>query len=164
MEIKIFDLLKTLRCGGIFKQLKFLFGPAVVYTVVTALCLDVSAQTCKVISSVPATPPKSGALAILRAAHDYEYYSVQGSRIYDTYDTSGKGPYTQIDTNLYFWKFSNMTVPGPMERCAVWAVGNPLKLGFSVCVNIPEAKTYYMGFGADNSGRLTIDGIRYCKV
>ncbi len=146
MEIKIFDLLK------------FLFRPAVVYAVVTALCLKVSAQTCKVITSVPATPPKSGAFALLRASPDYEYYSVQGSRIYDTYDTTGTGPYTQIDTNLSFWMFRNVSVPGPMNRCAVWAAGNPLKLGFSVCVNIPEAKTYYMGFGADNSGILTIDG------
>jgi len=158
MEIKIFDLLKVLRCGGVFKRLRFLLRAVAVYTFVMALCPKVSAQTCKVINSFPATPPKSGAFALLRAAPDYEYYSVQGSRIYDTYDTTGTGPYTQIDTNLSFWKFSNVTTPGPMNRCAVWAEGNPIKLGFSVCVNIPVAKTYYMGFGADNSGILTIDG------
>ncbi len=158
MEIKIFDLLKTFRCGCVFKQLKFLSRPAVVFTVVTVLCLKVSAQTCQVITSVPATPPKSGAFDLLGSATDYEYYSVQGSRIYDTYDTTGTGPYTQIDTNVPFWKLSNISVPGPMNRCAVWAAGNPIKLGFSVCVIIPQAQTYYMGFGADNSGILTIDG------
>jgi gliding motility-associated-like protein len=158
MEIKIFDLLNVRPSGGAIKRIRFLCRVAVVYTFVTALCPKVSAQTCKVLISFPATPPKSGAFAQLRAAPDYEYYSVQGSRIYDTYDTTGAGPYIQIDTNLSFWKFSKVTIPGPMNRCAVWAVGNPLKLGFSVCVKIPESKTYYMGFGADNSGILTIDG------
>jgi gliding motility-associated-like protein len=116
------------------------------------------AQTCKVITSVPATPPKSGTLALLVAAEGSEYYAEYGSRIYDTYDTTGAGPYIQIDTAISFWKYHGTISPGPINRCAIWANGNPKKLGFSVCVEIPQDKTYYMGFAADNSGILTIDG------
>jgi gliding motility-associated-like protein len=122
------------------------------------VALPAAAQTCNVITSVPATPPKSGTLALLVAAQGSEYYAEYGSRIYDTYDTAGVGPYIQIDTALSFWKYHGTTAPGPVNRCAVWGNGNPQKLGFSVCVTIPEDKTYYMGFAADNSGVLTIDG------
>jgi len=116
------------------------------------------AQTCNVINSVPATPPKSGTLAVLVAGEGSNYYAENGSRIYDIYDSTGAGPYIQIDTELFFWKYHNQSAQGPMNRCDVWEDGNPIRVGFSVCVNIPEDKTYYMGFGADNSGILTIDG------
>ncbi len=95
---------------------------------------------------------------MLVAAEVSAYYAEYGSRIYDSYDTTGAGPYIQIDTSLSFWRFNSIIEPGPMNRCAVWGNGNPERLGFSVCVDIPEDKTYYMGFGADNSGILTIDG------
>ena len=116
------------------------------------------AQTCNVISSVPATPPKSGQVALLVAGQGSQYYAEYGSRIYDTYDTTGAGPYIQIDTNLSFWMYKGGSIPGPINRCCVWGNGNPRILGFSVCINIPASKTYYMGFAADNSGVLTVDG------
>jgi len=125
---------------------------------ISTLSVKTLAQTCNVINSVPATPPKSGALALLVSAQGSGYYAENGSRIYDTYDTAGVGPYIQIDTLLSFWRYYNTNAPGPMNRCAVWENGNPIRLGFSVCVDISEAKAYYMGFGADNSGVLTIDG------
>jgi hypothetical protein len=83
------------------------------------------AQKCFVTTSVPAKPPKSGKFETMRAAPDVGYYSTSATRIYDTYDSTGFGPYTQIDPENTFWKDKDDVNPGPMNRCAVWGNGNP---------------------------------------
>jgi gliding motility-associated-like protein len=149
---------------GIVCRVLFLIKPVACFLqcVVTILFLviagNAAAQTCTIISSVPARPPKSGQFDILVSSPAPGYYSVKGSKIFDSYDINGIGPSVQIDTANYFWIDKNTINPGPMNRCAVWGQSNPQKIGFSVCVNAPQNKTYYFGFGADNSGVLTIDG------
>ncbi len=113
-------------------------------------------QTCTVINSVPAIPPKSGTLDRLYSAQDSSNYAVAGTLIYDTYDINGKGsPDTVINS---FWNNLPGTKFGPLERTGVWAASNPLTLGFSACVTAPVAKDYYVGLAADNSGTLLLDG------
>jgi gliding motility-associated-like protein len=128
-----------------------------VFCMLLLLNQSVGAQTCNVINSFPATPPKSGKFDMLVAAKDPDY-SVKGSRIFDSYNINGIGTYTQIDTNSSFWTDDDKFNPGPMNRCSAWGASNPSKMGFSICVDIPADATYYMGFGADNNGELTIDG------
>jgi gliding motility-associated-like protein len=115
------------------------------------LCNGIAAQTCLVTNTVPSIPPGTGALDILVRAAGSVYYGSAGVRIYDAYDTLGRGSFTPIADPNFFWQT-------PLERCGVWAAKEPISIGFSVCIEIPEAKTYYMGFAADNSGTLTIDG------
>jgi gliding motility-associated-like protein len=110
-----------------------------------------AAQTCIVTNTVPANPPTSGVFDILVAASGSVHYEVRGVLIYDSYDTTGVGNATPIPGSPYFWQ-------GPLARSGVWAKGNPLTMSYNVCINITTAKTYYMGFAADNSGRLVIDG------
>jgi len=113
-------------------------------------------QTCTVINSIPATPPTSGTLDRLYAAIDSSDYAVAGTLIYDTYDINAKGtPDTAIN---YFWNNLTGNKFGPLQRTGVWATSNPLNLGFSACVTAPEAKDYYVGLAADNSGTLLLDG------
>ena len=54
-----------------------------------------------------------------------------------------------------------------MNVCGVWSENsqgvnkhNPLNkwIGFSKCFDVPEQKTYYVGFGADNYCKLTLNG------
>lgn len=114
-------------------------------------CNIVAAQTCTVVNSVPAAPPTSGVFDILVAAEGSADYLVNGTLIFDSYDIKGNGVSTAIPASNSFWQ-------GPLERCGVWAKGDPLTMSYSICINIPEGKTYYIGFAADNSGTLTIDG------
>ncbi len=152
------------RCTDHFalcKRFRFLpagFKSCLLIFLVSTLSVKTLAQTCKVITSVPATPPKSGKLDLLVRAPAPGYYSIKGSKIFDSYDVFGVGQYNPIDTANYFWIDKGGVNQGPLNRCAVWGQSNPKKIGFSVCVNAPQDKTYYFGFAADNSGVLTIDG------
>lgn len=58
---------------------------------------------------------------------------------------------------------------GPLNRTSIWtcqgsASGNRLPvdqwIGFSRCITVPETKVYYLGIGADNDYRITIDGVQ----
>jgi len=125
---------------------------------ICALSSRTIAQTCTVINSIPATPPASGVIDVLVSATGSTDYSLAGTLIYDTYDVNGKGPYTAVPAANFFWNSTPGINLGPLQRTGVWAKGNPKTLGFSVCVDIPESKTYYMGFAADNSGTFKVDG------
>lgn len=122
-------------------------------------CNRVAAQQCVVTNSVVATPPASGSQEVLVSRIDTEYYSTLRARVYDTYDSTGRGNYTSIDTLNLFWRNYHGLLPsGPLNRCGVWGEHDTPTIGFSVCIDIPSSKTYYMGFSADNSGMLEIDG------
>src|SRR6185437_13924663 len=122
-------------------------------------CNRVAAQQCVVTNSVVATPPASGSQEVLVSRIDTEYYSTLRARVYDTYDSTGRGNYTSIDTLNLFWRNYHGLLPsGPLNRCGVWGEHDTPTIGFSVCIDIPLSKTYYMGFSADNSGMLEIDG------
>ncbi len=125
---------------------------------VLLLCSSATAQNCTLINTIPATPPSSGVLDSLVNATKPGYYSVLGTNIYDSYDINGHGDSTTISPSNLFWINYDSNPTGPLNRCGVWGKMDPDSLGFSVCINIPADKSYYMGFAADNSGTLKIDG------
>jgi len=84
-------------------------------------CNRVAGQQCVVTNSVVATPPASGSQEVLVSRIDTEYYSTLRARIYDTYDSTGRGNYTSIDTLNLFWRNYHGLLPsGPLNRCGVW--------------------------------------------
>lgn len=111
-----------------------------------------------------ATPPASAvnSVAVVNTA-----YSTCGSYIYDPgWNLDGTGPSTQINLLNAFWVNGSgacgnaTTTTGPMNRTALWSptYSDGQELGFSVCVNLPTTKTYYIGMGADNYSIIKIDG------
>lgn len=115
-------------------------------------------------STTTATPPTSSENSVARSAIDY---TICGTWIYTTFNLDGTGASTQISTSNPFWVngvgdclTGGTTVDGPMNRCALWATSqlSGQQIGFSVCVDIPESKTYYIGVGADNFATIKIDG------
>ncbi|HWZ15053.1 MAG TPA: gliding motility-associated C-terminal domain-containing protein [Mucilaginibacter sp.] len=120
------------------------------------LCTRAAAQTCQVIHSIPAAPPTSGSLDTLVSAMS-ERYAIQNTRIYDSFDILGAGNYVEIPASNPLWINPNADV-GPLNRCGVWGKSKPMTIGFSVCVTVSQGKWYYMGFGSDNAGTVSIDG------
>ena len=129
------------------------------------LCFRVSAQTCTIVKSIPATKPTSGAVSKLGGPYGSFNYSIAGTAIYDSYDSRGNGKCAMIAATNHFWiNYAHNNSAGPLNRCGVWIVdanNRPLfhssPVGFSVCVDISAAKDYYMGFAADNFATLKID-------
>lgn len=94
-------------------------------------------------------------------------YSTDGSWIYDAgYNVNGTGTSTKITILNNYWKngvgngSDGNSSDGPLNRCGVWAVTTTSNqdVGFSVCIDILEEKTYYVGFGSDNYGILRVNG------
>jgi hypothetical protein len=121
---------------------------------------------CFQINTTAATPPSNPTNT---EAISNNWYSVYGSLIYDVgFDVQGFGPYTQIPYTNGFWvngpgypNSSFNTTDGPLNRTGLWSVGGGYPgqiVGFTVCVTVPSNTIYYVGIGADNSGRITIDG------
>jgi len=120
---------------------------------------------CYQIDTVAATPP-SGSLDTLIAKSAIQY-STCGTYIYASgYNVDGTGTSTQIPLTNPFW-FNGVgscadgnTNDGAMNRCAVWTTSTTdnQDIGFSVCLNLTEEATYYIGIGADNYGIIKIDG------
>ena len=104
-------------------------------------------------------------------ANGESYYSGNGTRFYNVggYTVSGNSPtntYAATSTTVSVWDSGGSSTLGPQNRSGIWAsTGSPAPpfdtwLGFSVCLTgITETKTYYVGIGADNNFRLTLDGI-----
>lgn len=113
---------------------------------------------CTTVQSIPAAPPTSGTVGKLVFAGGVYLYSLKGSVICDSYDTFGNGVYTSISSSNAFW-INNTSTDGPFNRCAVWAatLKDNQDVGFSVCVDIPADKEYYLGFGIDNYATVKVD-------
>jgi gliding motility-associated-like protein len=116
------------------------------------LCHIAAAQTCNVINSIPSTPPTGQPDTLISATSPY--YCTQNARVYSAYNINGGGTYTTLPLSDALF-----TNSGGLNYCGLWGTGNPQTIGFSVCVNIPEDKSYYIGFASDNSGSVTIDGV-----
>lgn len=111
--------------------------------------------------AIPPTDPENTVAATVST------YSDCGSYIYDPgYNFDGTGSSTQIPVLNTFWNNGGgvctpgNTTDGPLNRSGLWATTAVADqdIGFSICVNIPETKTYYIGMGCDNYGILRIDG------
>lgn len=109
-----------------------------------------------------------GSPATLVAVHATAY-STCGSYIYNTgWNINGTGASTQITTANAFWVngagtcVDATTTNGPLNRTGVWSSGTPgsgQDIGFGVCINLPETKTYYIGIASDNYSIIKLDGI-----
>lgn len=112
-----------------------------------------------------ATAPTAGENTVAKSAIQY---STCGSYIYDSgYNVNGTGVSNQIPTANTYWVngaglcADNTTVDGPMNRCALWATTtmSSQTVGFAVCIDIAETKTYYVAIGCDNFGTIKLDGV-----
>jgi hypothetical protein len=120
---------------------------------------------CYKIEDIDATPP-SGSVQTLVAAK-FHSYSTCGSYIYNTgWNINGTGTSSRIDISNPFWVngdgscADNNDTDGPLNRTGVWvspALDNQ-DIGFGVCLNVPETKTYYVGIAADNYSVIKLDG------
>lgn len=121
---------------------------------------------CFFVEETEATPPTSPENTV---ANTNTLYTECGSYIYEAgYLLNGTGASNQITTANNFWKNGSgtcatdgNTTDGPLNRCALWATTclSNQDVGFAICINLNESKTYYIGFGVDNYGVLKIDGV-----
>jgi hypothetical protein len=90
-------------------------------------------------------------------------YSIQGTIFHDPFNFDGTSPgniYLAVSTTQPVWRRATVS-DGPLNRSGLWAVNSfpeDTWLGFSVCVNAPETKTYWIGIAADNVFKISIDG------
>jgi hypothetical protein len=128
------------------------------------------ADECRKISTLPTEqPPSFTALKFIQKT--YSQYSWYGVRWYDKgYNLDGTGTFElwEDPDNGFFWHNfynSSSVISGAMNRTAIWA--NPIYpetttgqvIGFATCINVPETKTYLVGFGVDNFVTIRVDGI-----
>lgn len=111
-----------------------------------------------------ATPPSSTELTVAKSANSY---STCGSYIYASgYNVNGTGTSAQITTANPFWVngagacVDNNSTDGPLNRSGLWATTalSNQTVGFAICIDINESKTYYIGMGCDNLGIIELDG------
>jgi len=135
-------------------------------------------EECRKVSTKPATqPPDWDQMELIaKPAPDY---GLNGMRIYNSdYNIGGSmtdsSKYTAYDYvscpeywyNFEGWPGDGTPDKGPMNRCALWtsAYSNGQSIGFSVCVNIGETKTYLIGIGVDNYMSFRIDGSYFLNM
>jgi hypothetical protein len=121
---------------------------------------------CYKIEETDPTPPSGGTPDTAAEANN-DVYSTLGSFIYDFgFNVNGTGTTTRISLSNPFWvngpgDGGNHTLTdGPLNRCGLWTTTtlNDQDIGFSVCINLPETKVYYIGIAGDNSCKIVIDG------
>ena len=156
-----------MKCLSLFSCFFFLFSPLAFsgksdLRILAGINLSdtsiIVTQSCTALNSIPAIPPTSGKVDTLTGPIIDVYYSINGSVIYSSYDSTGNGTFTSIPLTDTFW--TNTTGSnGPLNRCGVWArtLKDIQSVGFSVCIDIDTSKDYYVGFGADNYATLKID-------
>ncbi|MBC7088736.1 MAG: hypothetical protein H5T96_09780, partial [Tissierellales bacterium] len=85
-------------------------------------------------------------------------YGSYGTLLFSSWNYDGTGVYERW-TTVPYWA-NNWTNVGPLNRTAVWSsVTHSLQdIGFSFCIDIAVAKTYYVGFGCDNYGKVKLNG------
>lgn len=129
---------------------------------------------CRMVTTKPAVKPADWNPMVLQAkpsVGDPGYFGYYGFRFYNadyalTGSMTDSSKYTQYyrDTNYpYWWNASHHGYPseiGPMNRCCLWtsSASSGQSVGFSVCFNVGETKTYYVGIGVDNYMSMRIDG------
>lgn len=133
----------------------------------TGYTLSPDSSYCYKFEDTCATPPVSGT-PILTEARSFSSYSQFGTAVYDTgYTAGGAGPYTKI-TSAFWRNIPGNTTDGPLNRCGLWAVdtdGNGdddptnTPIGFTVPVNIPATKQYYIAIAGDNRCQVKVNGV-----
>jgi hypothetical protein len=124
--------------------------------------------------------PTTGTTEVEACANFYEEYGEYGALVYTggfTAEGLGIGATLGADlidgnviaiTTAQVWQNNDHSTPGtsdgdnhgPVNRAGVWdcagvGVGS---LGFSVPINVPTTKTYYLGIAADDKFQVTVNG------
>lgn len=111
--------------------------------------------------TVSATAPTASTFDRTLVAKTYFNYGVGWTAIY----TGGFNPATGVPTGTVitdtstWWKNTD-SVSGPMNRCAVWTnlETSNQRIGFSICLNTTQDKTYLVGVGSDNFASIKLNG------
>lgn len=97
------------------------------------------------------------------AKNDDDAYSIYGAIVFDGgWDYNGTGDYERILplTNTYWANTPYPSFTGVMNRTAVWASSTKTNqdIAFTFCIDIAVTKSYYIGFGCDNLGKIKLNG------
>jgi hypothetical protein len=121
---------------------------------------NINGTECVSIQTQPATAPTSPESLVARTFSSYGNF---GALLYSTYNTNGTwiDPPTAITSSSFWINSGSTNVDGPMNRTAVWSATpqSNQDVGFSTCFNVATTQTFYIGMGADNSARITLDGV-----
>jgi hypothetical protein len=128
----------------------------------TGYTLAPDASYCYQIEEVAATPP-TGGTPENSVASTHSSYGTYGTYIYDAgFDADGTGTSNQISSSNPFWiNTAGNSTDGPLNRSGLWATSEltDQDVGFSICLDLPETKVYYIGIAGDNRCRIVIDGV-----
>ena len=117
---------------------------------------------CGDIITTSATSPTS-TISLIPKTNDV--YTNNSTIFHSPFNFDGTSPgniYLAVSGTQPVWKRTNSS-NGPLNRSGLWTTDiNFLPwdewIGFSVCVNVPETKTYWVGIAGDNNFRIAIDG------
>lgn len=117
---------------------------------------------CRLIEITEATIPTDPQFLVSKSHYAY---SAGGTIIYSNYNTNGSGTVDRLLTTDWWKNTSLSPVLGPLNRTGVWSEIDPVddpgnqQVGFTVCINLVETKTYYIGLSADNYATIRINGV-----
>lgn len=93
-------------------------------------------------------------------------YTTYGSYIYSPgFNINGTGTRSVINLSNGWWRnIPANTVDGPLNRLGLWNTDpddQPFNtwIGFTVQINIPSSKIYYIGLAGDNKCRILLNGV-----
>ena len=117
------------------------------------------------IVTIDATAPTSEQVVSLLQNIGNSVNSNQGALFHDPFNLNGTSPgniYYGLSQTSVVWKRTNAS-NGPLNRSGLWAANPSIFpvntwLGFSLCIEVPSTKTYWIGLGGDNNFRIAIDG------
>ena len=143
--------------------------PTITTTVTPTNTPTTNCLTTITINAIPPSPEM--VFEVSSENNGSEVYTMNGTIFHDPFNLDGTSPdniYLAVLTTDVVWRSSNY-LNGPLNRCGLWAVDSynfPLDtwLGFSLCINAPETKTYWVGLGADNNFRLVVDGVEFINT
>ena len=123
------------------------------------------------IITIPATPPTNITEIALFISPQHDVYTLSGTLFHDPFNLNGTSPggiYAAVKTNATVWR-STSYLNGPLNRTGIWSTDPdnfPINtwLGFSVCINAPSTKTYWVGLGGDNNFRFVVDGVDFVNT
>ncbi len=127
--------------------------------------------SCVCVQTTGATVPDS-ATTYSAVSQTYFQYSEFGTLVYAPgYSIDGTGTTTSYLTGTTVWENTGNTsgstiTDGPLNRSGIWTTLTtgpdylPLDtwIGYSFCVDIASAQTYYVGLGADNKFSFRLNG------
>lgn len=121
-----------------------------------------------------AAPPSSGSSATVYKISDFQWCNNFGKLFASGYGPDGNGTVQASLTTPHFWfngsapatppLYNNgtaNTVDSRINVAGIWFSPPPIEewVGFSRTFNVPISKTYYIGIGADNAFKISLNGV-----